>query len=266
MAVDGEATGPLVIFVNSLAKFVGEERPTRFVACWDSGGSRYREAVFPPYKLARRQAAMGSTAHAASFALIKEFLALSGIGQWGRDGVEADDLIAAAHRDTEGRKVILSSDKDLLQLLDGETELIRFTGAVKADRWDSSRVQYEYGCEPARLGQVFALSGDMVDGIPGLPGIGPKRAVKMLGAHEWDWDALMARLSAEQHRAAELYRSLVDLTYLHEPVPSVPPWSPYPRYSVEGINPVLHPPLLEFCERYKLTNIQHRIETRTLWL
>ena len=89
MAVDGEATGPLVIYVNSLAKFVGEEHPTRFVACWDSGElPRYREAVFPPYKLARRQAAQGATAHVASFALIKEFLALSGMRPVrARDGV-----------------------------------------------------------------------------------------------------------------------------------------------------------------------------------
>lgn len=265
MAVEGEATGPLVIFVNSLAKLLGEEQPTHFVACWDCGGSAAREKLWPQYKLARRQASLGEQAHAESFRLIKQFLALSAIPQWFHPGVEADDLIAAAHRRTEGAKVILSSDKDLLQLLDENTEQVRFTGNVKPDRWDHARVFTEYRCQPEQLGKVMALSGDAVDGVPGLAGIGPKRAVKLLVGHDWDWDALLGVLSPAQQQMAELCRGLVDLSYLDTPVPPVPQWEAYPRHTVEGIDSLRHPELMDFCDRFRLSVLKARIEGRTLW-
>jgi DNA polymerase-1 len=267
MSAEGEATGPLVIFISSLARLIGEERPSHFVACWDTGGSAAREKLWPGYKLSRRQAALGEQAHAESFRLIKKFLSLSDLPQWFHPGVEADDLIAAAHRRTEGAKVILSSDKDLLQLLDHETEQVRFTGTVKPERWDHGRVYREYRCRPEHLGKVMALSGDAADGVPGLAGIGPKRAVKLLVGHEWDWDALLDTFSSDQRATAELCRGLVDLSYLDEPVPSVPPWTAYPRHTA-GLpfpDPVRHPPLLEFCDRFRLSVLRARIENSTLW-
>jgi DNA polymerase-1 len=263
MAVGGEATGPLVIFVNSLSKLLADEKPGRFVACWDSGGSQYRETVYPSYKLARRQAAAtGFQPHLESFRLIKEFLSLSWIPQWRKEGVEADDLIAAAHRRSDGRKLILSSDKDLFQLLDEDTEQIRFTGAVKSDRWDPARVRHEYGCTPDQLAMVMALSGDVSDGVPGLPGIGPKRAVKMLQAAEWNWNTMLNTLSAKQENIAEMCRQLVDLTWFDVPVPVVPVWNPLPRFTGQL---AASGKLLEFCDTYRLNNIRHRLESRTLW-
>jgi DNA polymerase-1 len=265
MHADGEHTAALVLFVNSLAKLLAEIKPSRFVACWDSGGSAYRERIYPQYKWARRQAA-GIPGHTESFRLIKQFLQLSGLAQWHKDGVEADDLIAAAYRRTDGPKLILSGDKDLLQLIDDETEQIRFTGSVRVDRWDTTRVRVEYGCEPHKLALVMALSGDSSDGIPGLAGIGPKRAVKMLAAADWDWDTLLATLSDGQVKQATMCRALVDLNHIQTLVPPVPMYDPHPRFSTLSRQASAElVALYEFCDRYRLSHIRHRLETRTLW-
>jgi DNA polymerase-1 len=264
----GQSTGALVLFVNSLSRHLSEDRPTHFVACWDSGGSRYREQRFPGYKLARRQAVVldGPAPHAESFRLIREFLQLAQISSWRQDGIEADDLIAAAHRRTPGPKLVLSSDKDLLQLLDGQSEQVRFTGdPLHLDRWDAARVEQVHGCSPQRLPLLMALTGDAADGIPGLPGIGPKRALKMLTAVDWEWDKLLVSLTEEHRDLAQMCLELVDLGCFDALVPSVPVWDPYPRHSNDHVRLSLQEPLEAFCARYELRNILSLIHARTLW-
>lgn len=270
MSSGGHHTGALVLFVNSLSKLLVQEQPTHFIAFWDGGGSIYREGVYPGYKLARREAAGGAVPHAESFRLIKEFMAYSRLPSWREEGVEADDLIAAAHRRTPGRKVILSSDKDLLQLIDHETEQVRFTGDIHEDRWDHDRVIKEYGCPPDRLARLMALTGDQSDGIPGLRGIGPKKATKMLSEVDWDWGKLIGQLPPEQAEQAEMCLSLVDLNYLDTIVPSVPEWQAHPRFQEacpsDWFGLCKHcAALLAFCDEFELQSIKERVVGRLLW-
>lgn len=263
MSAAGESTGALQLFVTSLALYTRQEKPTRMVACWDGpGGSRTRLSIYPAYKEARRIRTSDGDPHRDAFRLIMEFCDLAGIPQWRRDGVEADDLIAGAwrrHRAAGERVVILSSDKDLLQLLDQGTEQIRFGSAeVSTDRWTRQRVIDELHLLPEQLPLYMALTGDASDSVPGMPGIGPKKALKML--QEADWDLVKAMQRHPEHYAiVRTSEALVDLSYEPVATPEVP------LLDLVGPDHSKWPELVSFCDFYRLQRIQNRLISRSLW-
>lgn len=267
MSSGGEHTGALLLFINSLAKHVALQKPDYFVACWDGGGSKYREELYPQYKSARKAASGGAQAHAESFRLIKAFLDLNGIGQERREGVEADDLIAAFHRRSDGDIVILSSDKDLLQLVDLMTIQVRFSGDLHDDVWNHSRVVSEFGCEPEQLPLYMALMGDQSDSIPGVPGIGPKKALKLLQEHDWDWERVLESFDMANALYAETSRALVDLSFIDTTVSRVPSWNPVVRIGRDEPRSLpAYQSLVKFCRDFELDTVMQRITTNTLWV
>jgi DNA polymerase-1 len=268
----GEPTGPLVLFVNALAMHASIEQPERFLACWDHPGPTWRETRYERYKAARRTASLSynGTARHASFGLIKEFLDLSGIAQTEQPGLEADDLIAAAHHYARVHYepvVILSADKDLLQLLDEDTEQVRFSGGHAAtDRWTRARMIEELGYAPEHAAMVMALTGDPSDGIPGVAGLGPRKAVKMLTEHAWDLNSVCAALPYREADLARLSYDLVDLhSDLHSNGTATPYWNPVVRHDGSCGTPEQLAALDEFCDLHDLKNIKARLAARALW-
>lgn len=277
MSSGGMETGALHLFVQSLSMHVRAERPDRLFVAWD-GGYVVRQQLYPDYKAGRRAAAAalatgdpGAVATSAEphhrlFWMIRQFLKLANIGQALLPGTEADDLIAAAWRlyhHTE-RVLILSSDKDMLQLLDENTEQIRFSSAsAPTDRWNRTRVITELGYKPEQIPLMMALTGDTSDGVPGMRGIGPKKAFKMLSAAGWDLDRAMEPYP-EHYSIVKTSQALVDL--LDGPVrvtsPPVQPLAPTTRAS----DPERWGQLLDFCDAYELATIRKRLVDGELWL
>lgn len=268
-SADGVETGSLHLFCTGLSRYLKELRPTHFVVCWDGGRSVHREKMFSDYKLARRKAQEGEPPHGPAFALITEFLDLTGIEQWFEPGVEADDLIAAWHRRTreempEAHITILSSDKDLLQLLDDRTHQWRFSSSgTPTDVWDREKVIRDLGYVPERIPLVMALTGDVSDGVPGAKGIGPVKAVKLLEAHDWDLDKVAA--SRPDGVMIKLSHRLVDLRgELCTTVPPVPVYEPLGPTSRNARERLEH--FTEFCARYQLRELWDRVAIhRDLW-
>src|SRR4051812_12452952 len=179
---EGIPTGPLVIFVNQLSRFIRDHRPDYVLVAWDGGRSAYRLNIDPDYKLARRGNGQDSDSHGD---LAWTLLELCNIQQVILEGVEADDIIAHywRHRDPTEDMVIVSGDKDFHQLLD--RGVIQVAPGAEASSMDAEGVQRAYGCRPRDLPLVMALTGDAVDGVPGAPGFGTKTAVKVLDAADW---------------------------------------------------------------------------------
>lgn len=191
-------TGALHIFIQSLARYVRHVEPGRMIVCWDGGRSAHRLDLFPEYKAHRPQHEEDAEVdRSRPFALAKEFLAVAGIAHIERKGVEADDIIAGLWWNRSIMSdvdvlVILSGDKDMLQLVGRFTEQIRPPKAGEPIvRWTPAMVEETFGCTPERLPLVMALTGDAIDGIPGVRGIGPKKAVKALEKAGWDLEALL---------------------------------------------------------------------------
>ncbi len=258
----GAPTGALMVFVNSLSRHIREERPRAVMVCWDGGRSEFRTALYPGYKGSRERRSDHEGEH-SPFTMVKEFLHLAGIPSAEEGGWEADDLIGAywrAARAAGEPVVIISSDHDLLQLVDAGTVQVKVaTGRNETDRWDATRVLAEHGCAPEFLPMVMALRGDPGDCVPGLDRVGPKRAVKMLQAVGWSWDRLLDSLGGRDRDLVELSLSLVDLregTLVRDLVPT-------PRLTT-AVDPI-YPALLDFVRRYQLRRIEQAISTGTLW-
>ncbi|MEO3413601.1 DNA polymerase I [Roseovarius sp. CAU 1744] len=178
---DGLPIGAVSGFCNMLQKYVadntGSEAPTHVAVIFDKGSHTFRNDLYPDYKANREampedlrpQIPLTRAATEAFNIACKEI-----------EGFEADDIIATLAlqaRDAGGRVTIISSDKDLMQLVGGGVEML---DAMKNRRIDSEGVEEKFGVGPDRVVDVQALAGDSVDNVPGAPGIGIKTAALLI--------------------------------------------------------------------------------------
>jgi len=262
LASHGVSTGALYYFINSLARYVRLVGPTHVSVYWDAGHD-FRDRIYPRYK-ANRERPIG--VDGPPFAQTKTFLSWANVPHRSRPGWEADDLIAFTARYTRGQKVILSGDRDLLQLLGPHT--IQYDPNDKSDTpWTPERFEEKYGYPPHQEPYLKALRGDTGDGVPGLKGIGPKKAEKMMAGVGWDWDALLASLPEEQREEVKVFRELVDLRYLDYEskgfsifnCPSCMAFKP------TGPQDMLWGPLRDFLASLEMVTIIERLQTGALW-
>lgn len=266
MTADGESTAALVVFTNTLLRHIREEKPDRVVVCWDGGKSTYRLRLLRSYKGTRSKASSLRTSRER--ALIKEFLSLAGVFHTERPGVEADDLIAKYWHDADEDLVIVSEDKDFLQLAghpprggphrDIECEILRATG----ERWKEYDVFKKTGVWPKDMPSVMALTGDTSDNVVGVPGIGPVRAVQLLEEAGWDLEAIEDPRVREMLPQVRLNRVLVNLRL---PLPGLELATP-PVFTPTTRDGALFDGLLEFLERYQLKGLLARALSGTLWI
>lgn len=177
----GMPTNAILVFTNMLRKLLREHRPTHFAAVWDPRGDRgFRREKFAEYKANRKET---PTDLVQQFPYFKPILTGMGIECIEVPGFEADDVIAtlAKRADEDGwEAVVVSSDKDLYQLLNDN---VRMYDGMK-ERWiDMPLVHKKFGVDPGLVVQVQALVGDSVDNIPGVPGVGPKTAAKLVNQY-----------------------------------------------------------------------------------
>ncbi len=206
---DGHAINALHGFAGFLAGFLDEVRPEHLAVAFDASlTSSFRNEIYPPYK-ANREAAPEELKR--QFRFCRTLVEALGIAAYSSDRYEADDLIAtlaARLRPRDFSVAILSADKDLAQVL-REGDLL----------WDYSRNRRHHyhkvpdwlGVRAEQVADWLALTGDAVDNIPGIPGIGAKTAAALLEEFE-SLDALFAgleRVPAMQLRGARRVQNLL---------------------------------------------------------
>jgi DNA polymerase-1 len=175
---DGLATGAIFIVLRILLRILREERPKYLGFFMDGRGPTFRHAMFEPYKAQRPRMPEDL---AAQIEPLREAVGLLGLSLTVSDGVEADDCIAslAARNQAERPVVIVASDKDLKQCLTPSVYL--WDPAGKAEKiTGEAEFRAENGIAPAQWPDLQALMGDSSDNIPGLPGVGPKTALRIL--------------------------------------------------------------------------------------
>lgn len=180
---DGLPIGAIMGFYKTLFAVIREQNITHLVVALDGPGGNFRTELFPEYKATRQKTP--DDLHPQT-ALIEEIMSAMGLQALRCPGFEADDIIAtlARTRSAAGlRTTILSADKDLLQLVGTHTQQLRPTNGGGWDFYDSAKVLERMGVKPAQIGDYLALIGDSSDNIPGVPGIGPKGAVKLLNTY-----------------------------------------------------------------------------------
>ncbi len=209
-------------FFSTLLKLIREYEAHYLVVAMDSAGPTFRHEMYEPYK-ANREAAPEEL-HSQVPIIVRILQALR-VPTIERAGFEADDIIATLTEEAKRHSleaIMFTGDKDLLQLVDSHTKALR--PAKKGENFyrmmGESEVVEEFGIEARQVVDYLALIGDSSDNVPGVKGIGPKGAAKLLG--EWeDLDAIYAHLDRvapgvkkkleEGRESAYLSRDLVTL-------------------------------------------------------
>jgi DNA polymerase-1 len=214
----GVATNAVLGFVKMVQKLINEHGPKYLAIAFDSKGPVFRHDLYKEYK-ANRPPMPEDLREQLPY--IKEFVRASNILMLEEAEVEADDILASiAVRYTKKgyRVVIVSGDKDLLQLVD---DSVAMYDPMKNKVMDQAEVKKKYGVRPDQLLDFFALVGDSADNVPGVPGVGPKTAEKLItdygsldGLYE-QVDTLkkskMKEKIIDNRQQAYLSRQLIDL-------------------------------------------------------
>ncbi|MDY0349787.1 MAG: DNA polymerase I [Desulfobulbaceae bacterium] len=164
-------------FTTILRRILRERQPEYLAVAFDTRGPVFRHRIYPAYK-ANRPAMPDDLA--AQIPYVKRIVQSYNILVLEHADQEADDMIASAVCRLAGgecRVVIVSGDKDLLQLVTGN---VSFWDPMSDRTMSPETIRDKYGLTPAQLLDFFALTGDSSDNVPGVPGVGPKTAAKLL--------------------------------------------------------------------------------------
>lgn len=203
---------------GSFRRAINTHQPTHGLVVFDEPGPDWRNTLYPEYHAERGPVdPVFTRVLEAIKPRIRDEL---GLPMTSKPGYEADDILAMVGRkwvaNNLGRAVILTTDKDMCQLLTDGVELYdHFKDEVRDIAW----VRNKFGVEPHQLGDFLAMAGDKTDGIPGIPGIGPKKASDLLAEHG-DLQGILNNVAsipgkmgskiAEHAEQVTLFRQLVD--------------------------------------------------------
>ncbi|MEM9488908.1 MAG: DNA polymerase I [Myxococcota bacterium] len=177
----GMPTGALYAFTQMIVRLHRDIKPERIAVVFDAPGRTFRKDIHDEYKATRREMPEDLKPQLPFFAQITESFHWPVLRV---AGVEADDVIAtltARARQRGWAVTVLSGDKDLMQLVADGVEMV---DPMRNITYDAAAVEKKHGVRPDQLRDYLALVGDTSDNVPGMPGIGPKTASKLLAKYD----------------------------------------------------------------------------------
>ncbi|MEM9619919.1 MAG: DNA polymerase I [Pseudomonadota bacterium] len=205
---DGLPVGAVSGFCNMLYKLLtdmaDEHDPTHFAVIFDYSSKTFRNEIYPEYKANRPEPPEDLR---PQFSLVRDATRAFNVPCIEMDGYEADDLIATYARNVEaagGEVVIISSDKDLMQLV---TDNVTMLDTMKNKKVGREEVIEKFGLGPEHVIDIQALAGDSTDNVPGVPGIGVKTAAQLIEEYG-DLETLLDR--AEEIKQKKRRENLIE--------------------------------------------------------
>ncbi|MGB3810232.1 MAG: DNA polymerase I [Parvibaculum sp.] len=190
---DGLPVGAVSGFCNMLYKLIEDTKdefePTHLAVIFDASSKTFRNDIYPQYKAHRPEPPEDLR---PQFSLVRDAVRAFTVPSIEMIGYEADDLIATyarLAREAGARVTIVSSDKDLMQLVTDEVDML---DTMKMKTIDRAGVIEKFGVPPEKVIEVQALAGDSVDNVPGVPGIGLKTAAELINQYG-NLEELLAR-------------------------------------------------------------------------
>ncbi len=175
----GEPTNAIYGFLRILQKILKEQKPQLLGVCFDVSRKTFRHEKDSQYKSNRPEMPDGLS---SQIPVIKQIIRAYGIPIFEAEGFEADDIIATLSQKAKSRNIpttIISSDKDLLQLVD-EDILVLSPQKDEDILFDTVKVEEKFGLKPAQIVDLVAFTGDAVDNIPSIKGVSEKKAVELV--------------------------------------------------------------------------------------
>ena len=177
---DGTPIGAVYIFTNMLLKLLRETDADHIGVVFDTARKTFRNEIYADYKAHRPEPPDDLI---PQFAIVREAVDAFNVCRVEQAGWEADDLIATyadAAVKQGARVTVVSSDKDLMQLVSDKVELY---DAMRDRPIRDAEVREKFGVGPGKVGDVLALAGDTSDNVPGVPGIGVKTAAELINQY-----------------------------------------------------------------------------------
>ncbi len=178
----GVPTRAVYVITNMLLKILKEKSPEFIAMTWDAKGPTFRHELYREYKANRPPMPEDLSTQVP---YVRRLVDALGLPQLEVQGFEADDIIATLAKyfgEKLGKKVVIvSGDKDLMQLI---SKNVVIWDPMKDETTDLKLFSERYGIEPSQFKDVLSLAGDTSDNIPGVPGIGPKTAVKLVTEYQ----------------------------------------------------------------------------------
>lgn len=261
--VDDQPVNAVHGFTRFVLELLERNKPARIAFAFDESlDSNFRNDLYPAYKANRDPA---PEALKRQFGFCQQVCRALGLQVLADGRYEADDLIGSALTQVrrEGHAgMIVSADKDLAQLLDhGDTQW----DYARNERWNAQGVKARYGVHAHQVADYLGLTGDAVDNIPGVPGIGPKTAAILL-AHFESMDALLERVAeipylrlrgSAQH--AERLKANRDIALLSRQLATIVCDAPLPEdFNAGRRRPVDQAALTALCEQLRFGPMTRR--------
>ena len=179
---EGTNTGAVFGFFNMLLKAIEDNTPNYIAVAFDFSKHTFRTEIFKDYKGTRQETPPELR---EQFPIIKELLKKLKIAVFEMENIEADDIIGTLAKSSKTTKnLILSGDRDLLQLIDTNTEvLLTKHGTTSTKSMTLESLKEEMHITPSQVVDLKALMGDNSDNIPGVKGVGPKTAQDLIEAY-----------------------------------------------------------------------------------
>lgn len=180
---DGEAVNAVYGFFSMILNIIEDVKPVFFAVCFDRPKPTFRQALYVGYQAHRPSV---SDDFIPQIKKVHEILEKTGVQIFELDGYEADDLIGTISVEATGKTadvevIIVSGDRDLLQLVNGRVKMLSpVVGVKQMTLYDAVKVEEKFGITPSQMIDYKALVGDASDGYPGVTGIGPKTASLLL--------------------------------------------------------------------------------------
>lgn len=222
---EGESTGALFGFIRSYLKLVDLFHPKNVVAVFDAERSKEsRTNLYKEYK-AHRKPAPGDLIQQIEEA--KEFCRLAGIPILSIPGVEADDTIGSIAAWAKAQPIaIVTSDKDMAQLIDADVRIINPHKEFIVV--DAAKAEELYGVAPSQMRDFLAICGDASDNVPGVEGIGPKTAIQLLQQYN-TLENILENAHAISGKKGEMLQKQKDLALLSQKLVTIDCQVPVPR-------------------------------------
>lgn len=172
-------TNAIYAFSLMLNKAIEMIKPDSILVAWDSGKPTFRHELAKDYKGTRKQL---PDELISQFSIAREMIEAYNIFQYQQDGIEADDIIGSIAKNSQNQEIIiLTSDRDMLQLIDDNISIMLMKkGMSDVEIIDEKALLEWMDVTPAQIIELKALMGDTADNIPGVFGIGEKTAVKLI--------------------------------------------------------------------------------------
>lgn len=249
----GIPTNAVFAFATMLEKALDLIQPEAVLVAFDAGKHTFRHELYADYKGGRKSAPEDLI---PQFQMARDYLDAFGIQWIEMSDIEADDLVGSTAKQAKDKEVvILSSDKDLLQLVDDQiTVLLMKKGISEMEEMTPAHLKEVMGVTPSQIVDLKAMMGDSSDNIPGIPGVGEKTAVKLLDQYG-TVDEVLAHVDELKGALQKKVRSGMDSARLSKTLATIKTDVDLPYDIDELTYQPTYPKLIHFLETLEMRQL-----------